>query len=76
MVCEFADAEKALITAYDLDKQAGGPTYLSLVELSRLNLDQKKFPEAATYFERALPELAAQGAPTQAPIGFADILDE
>lgn len=76
VVCEFTDAEKALMLAYDLDKQAGGPSYLSLVELSRLNLDQKKFPEAVSYFERALPELEAKGASSLAPIAFADILDE
>lgn len=29
IVCEFSDAEKPLIRAYDLDKQAGGPTYMS-----------------------------------------------
>lgn len=76
VVCAFADAEKALTTAYELDKQAGGHTYLSLVELSRLNLDQKNYPEAAAYFERALPELDAKGALTQAPIEYAYILDE
>ena len=74
VVCEFADAEKALTTAYDLDKRAGGPTYLSLVELARLNLDQNKFPEAATYFERALPELEAKGASAGAPIGWQTFL--
>jgi len=76
VVCEFSDAEKSLTQAYDLDKQAGGPTYLSLVELARLTLDQKKFPDAVGYFERAIPELEARRAPTEAPIGFADILDE
>ena len=73
VVCEFADAEKALTTAYELDKQAGGLTYLSLVELSRLHLDQKRYPAAASYFERALPELEAKGALTQAPIEYAKI---
>lgn len=76
VVCEFADAEKALTAAYEIDKQAGGLTYLSLVELSRLNLDQKKYPEAASYFERALSELEAKGALTQAPIEYAYILNE
>ncbi|GAB7562005.1 hypothetical protein LG202_00440 [Methylobacillus methanolivorans] len=37
--CFFNDATFYLNQAYDLDKQTGGPLYMSLVELARLNLD-------------------------------------
>lgn len=76
VLCEFTEAEEALTRSYDLDKEASGPTFMSLTELARLNLDQKKFQAAVSYFERLLPELEAKRAPTAAPIGFADILDE
>lgn len=76
VVCEFSEAEKSLIRAYELDKQAGDPTYISLLELGRLMAEQKKFVEAAAYYERVIPELEANRASTEDPIGFADILDE
>ena len=74
--CFFNDAERELNLAYDLDKQAGEPLYLSLVELGRLTLDQQKFPQAVLYFERALPELDRANAAKDAPMAYADILDE
>lgn len=76
VVCEFSDAEKSLTRAYELDKQTGDPTYLSLLELGRLMLDQAKFAEAAVYYERVIPELEANRVSTEDPIGFADIIDE
>lgn len=76
VVCEFSDAEQSLTRAYELDKQAGDPTYMSLLELGRLMLEQKKFAEAAAYYERVIHELEANRALTEDPIGFADIIDE
>lgn len=76
VTCYFDRAEEELNTAYKLDKEAGQPLYLSLVELARLNLDQNKFSQAAAYFERAIPLLEADGVTKAAPIGYADILDE
>ncbi|MHA6848255.1 hypothetical protein [Ralstonia syzygii] len=74
--CFFDQSERELHTAYELDKQAGHPVYLSLVELARLMLDQQKFAQSVTYFERALPALDAAGAAAKAPAAYADILDE
>ena len=76
VTCFFDQSEHELNAAYELDKQAGQPLYLSLVELARLSLDQKKFAQSVEYFECALPELDKDGAASRAPAGYADILDE
>lgn len=76
VVCDFAEAERALIVAHDLDSKSGGPTFLSLFELARLNYDQKKFPESISCFERAFPVAEEKGANKAAPIATADLLDE
>jgi tetratricopeptide (TPR) repeat protein len=76
VTCFFDLAEAELTLAYELDKQSSGPVYLTLVELARLNLDQKKYAQSVRYFERALPELESVNAATEAPMAFAEILDE
>ncbi len=74
--CFFVEAERELSLAYELDKQAGEPLYLSLGELARLKLDQKHFQKAVSLFERTLGELDKASAEKEAPIAYADILDE
>lgn len=76
VTCFFDDATYYLEQAHKLDKETGGPLYLSLVELARLHLDQAKFAEAAAYYKRALPELDLHNIPEKSPIGYADVLDE
>ncbi|KHK55792.1 hypothetical protein PI87_12300 [Ralstonia sp. A12] len=76
VTCFFDQSEQELNAAYELDKQAGQPLYLSLIELARLSLDQQKFAQSVAYFERALPELDKAGAASSAPAGYADVLDE
>jgi hypothetical protein len=48
VVCDFTEAERGLLAAHDLDSQSGGPTFLSLFELARLNYGKKKLPEAVS----------------------------
>ena len=74
--CSWDEAEKYLLKAYELDLKTGGPGFMSLTELSRLKYDQKSYDSAIMYFERAIPAMEKAGAPTQAPMGFAEILDE
>jgi tetratricopeptide (TPR) repeat protein len=76
VTCYFVEAERELNIAYDFDQRAGQPLYLSLVELARLNLDQRKFPQAALYFERAFSEIDRANVPKVAPTAYADVLDE
>lgn len=76
VTCFFDDAAYYLKQAYDLDKETGGPLYMSLVELARLNLDQGKLAEAAEYYQKAIPDLERHNVPQIGPIGYADTLDE
>lgn len=76
VTCFFDIAEEYLNKAYELDKKIGGPTYLSLNELFRLNLDQKKYNEAVAYFRRALPELEKMNASNETPAEFSKLLEE
>lgn len=76
MICDWVEGEKGLTEAYDLDRQNGGPAYLSLVELARLNLDRQQYSNAVEYFDRVVPELETSHADTRDPIGYAQVLDE
>ena len=76
VTCSFDIAEEYLNKAYKLDAEIGGPSFLSLVELFRLNLDQKKYKEATEYFKKALPELEKVEAPKESPAEFSKLLDE
>ena len=74
VTCFFDESEKYLNTAYELDKKTNGPSYNDLIELARLNLDQKKWDKAINYFDKAMPELERVNAETKAPHAYADIL--
>jgi tetratricopeptide (TPR) repeat protein len=76
VTCFFDKSERALNTAYQLDKEAGQPLFLSLVELSRLSLDQARYQDATVYFERAISALDTADVTSKAPRGYADVLDE
>lgn len=73
MTCHFDEAERELLEAYRLDAESDGPDYMSLTELARLNLDQKKYAESALYFERLLVYADER---TPQPVEMAEILDE
>lgn len=76
VTCFFDLSESELNMAYELDKEAGNPLYLSLTELARLTFDQDKFQVSVDYFERAITELDKINAAKKAPIAYADILTE
>ena len=76
VTCYFDEAERELVVALELDEQAKQPRYLSLNELARLNLDQRKFSQAVNYFERGLKDMEAVGMRQRAPAAYADMLDE
>jgi hypothetical protein len=65
-----------LTKSLKVDEESAGPIHYPLIELARLNLDQRKFAEALSYFERALPAVEKRDAASMDPIGFADFLDE
>jgi tetratricopeptide (TPR) repeat protein len=76
VLCHFDDAEEHLLKSVQFTEQSSGPVYMPLVELARLNYDQKKYPEAIAYFERTLPVLQQFSLPQLAPIDTAEILEE
>lgn len=76
VTCHFKEAEQELTVAHDLDKKSGGVFYLSLTELARLNLAQKKYTEAVAYFESVLAELDPEIAPKKAPDFYVAVLDD
>jgi tetratricopeptide (TPR) repeat protein len=76
VTCMFALAEDNLNKAYELDVQTSGPSFMSLVELARLNYDQKKYSQAVGYFSRAFSDMDRFDASRREPIGYADLLDE
>ena len=49
---------------------------MSLVELFRLNLDQRKYKEAAKYFKMALYDLEKTNAQNESPAEFFKLLEE
>ena len=76
VTCAFEQAEHELNNALALETKSNHPFHAELIELGRLNLDQKKYPEAIGYFERALPELTKQDMIHTAPSTYADVLDD
>ena len=76
VTCSFDEAERQLNLANDLDKHTGGVFYLSLTELARLNLDQRRFAEAVAYLERVMAELDPVITARRVPIFYANVLED
>ncbi len=76
VTCFFKEAEHEFSLAHDLDKKTGGIFYLSLTELGRLSLAQKKYPEAVSYFERVLAELDPIITAKKSPAFYAGVLED
>jgi len=74
--CFFEKSETYLNKAKEIDKTHSGPIHMSLLELARLNYDQKKYAQAATYFEQLLPIYNKHNAKTIDPTGVALVLKE
>ncbi|MBW8780908.1 MAG: tetratricopeptide repeat protein [Verrucomicrobia bacterium] len=73
---KFDDAETHLLKALAFDKQLGGPFYMDLTELARLNYDQGKYPEANIYFEQDIQAMDHLGLADDSPAASIDILSE
>jgi len=76
VICDWVEAEKGLLKAYELDRINKGPTYMSLYELARMNYDQKDFKKAEGYFHKSYLEFEENQIDTKDPVGYADFLDE
>jgi tetratricopeptide (TPR) repeat protein len=76
VTCFYDESEKYLLKALRLDVQTSGPTYMSLLELSRLMYDQKQYDKSIPYFRRTLEAIESSGISVKLPIDFADMLNE
>lgn len=76
VICNWAESEKSLTAAYELDRDNDGPTHMSLVELARMSIGRHEFSKAVEYFEQALPELENLQSDARDPIGYADFVDD
>jgi len=74
--CFFSESETYLKKSYDLDSTNSGPAHMSLLELARLNYDQKKYKEAAFYFEKLIPIYDKFNAEAKDPTGVALVFKE
>ena len=54
VTCRFGQSEQALLRSVDLYEKTGGRAFNPLIELGRLNLDQKNYAASARYFRQAL----------------------
>lgn len=54
VTCRFDESEQALLRAVALYDETGGRSFDPLIELGRLDLDQKKYPASVRHFQQAL----------------------
>ena len=76
VICDYAEAQKGLDEALKLDQATGGPAYMSLLEIARLNFAQGKFAKAASYYEKFWLAIPKNLAEKEDPIGSAEVLEE
>lgn len=76
VLCDWEESAAALNDAYNLDRESDGPTHMSLFELARMYVSQRKFSKAVEYYERVLPEFDRLQADARDPIAYAEFLEE
>lgn len=75
-ICDYAEAQRGLEEAMKFDQASGGPVYMSLLEIARLNSAQGKLSEAASYYEKFWLAVPKDLAEKEDPIGSAEALEE
>lgn len=73
-ICDWKEAERGLLKAYELDKKTNGPVHMSLIELARMHHAKGDLEESEKYYRLGKTELDRQQADTRDSIGYADIL--
>ncbi len=76
VTCHFESSEVYLLRAHEIDVKSNGPYFNDLIELARLNLDQKKWDKTIEYYDKVMPELERINAEEDSPHEFANLLDE
>ena len=75
VICDWSEAEKGFDKAYEIDSDIGEPTYVTLYELGQMNLDRKKYEEAAEIFGRAHLEMTREKVQEDLPLNYAIFLE-
>lgn len=76
VTCFYKESEEYLKYAYDYDKANSGPVHMAMLELARLNYDQKKYSEAIPYFEGLMPIYQKHNVENIDPSGVALVYEE
>lgn len=78
--CDFAEAEKLLREALQLEQSLPSPNVrnitIRLSELARITFDQGKYQEAVAFYGQAVPALEKQDILTSDPVGYANYLGD
>ncbi|CAA0080279.1 Uncharacterised protein [Halioglobus japonicus] len=78
--CDFQQSEALLRESLDREVPLSGPDSANiskrLSELARLNFDQEKYSEAASYYARAIPMVQRLGIEKDDPVILANSLNE
>lgn len=75
-ICDWAEAERGLTRAYELDKLSSGPMHMSMAELARMYHAKGDLVKSEQFFSMAKAEFDRLQADTRDAIGYADILAE
>ncbi|MBU1191219.1 MAG: hypothetical protein KKA36_06280 [Gammaproteobacteria bacterium] len=75
-ICDWREAERGLLKAYELDKKTNGPIHMSMVELARMYHAEGRLEKSQEWFALAKVELDRLQADTRDSIGYANILSE
>ena len=76
VTCFFDLAQQELLESLELDRISSGPFHMPLLELARLNLDQKKWVESQRYYEELFLVYDAVGAEDLDPASVALVYEE
>jgi len=75
-ICDWVEAERGLLKAYELDQKTKGPLHMSLIELGFMYKAQGAIEKAEKYFNLGKKEADKQHIVTKDPIGYATFLSE
>lgn len=76
VTCFYDEARQYFEAAYALDRETGGPTFMSLAELGRMQLARGDNEKASVYMARAYEEGQTAQLEKHDPVGLADLIDD
>jgi tetratricopeptide (TPR) repeat protein len=76
VICDWAESEKGLLKALELDRKVNGPVHMDLDELAFMYHAKGEIQKSAEYFSQGKTLLDKLDADKRDPIGYANILSE